>query len=282
MNRVSVKIIRTTLILFFLAGVPLTAQTLKPQTIQKPLSDQGPQNTAEMQPAELPSSWPTIEDLCANQRRFGLLHNWGLSWAYITRIQKQSNRSNFVWSDKLIGAYYELATHDFLNMGENIHVNLFSRQAVYYPYEYKFNKVPQVTTQTILYNFDLFTGAALSLTLKDWVRLAIKPGLHVSYQLHDKFHFVNIGAGFGVEAEVPISSRWSANIGGIWTWDNGNMGSNARMRPFDYVWEYQAQVGFRYSKKCLNIKSFIRYRHRKPKEKKVRIYSDGKNKKGAT
>lgn len=218
-----------------------------------------------------PEHWASIEELVEHQKqneRVGFVSNWGISVANITRIQSQSGRSNFVWNDKLVGAYYELCTTDFLNMGRFIKVNLFARNGFYYPYGYTFNKVPQVTTQTLLYNFDFFTGAKLSVSIKDWVLLSLKPGFHLSYQLHDKFHYVSIGAGFGAEVEVPISSRWSMNIGGIWTWDNANLGSNRRMRPFDYAWEYQAQIGFRYSKKHLNVKSFIPYKPKPPKKAK--------------
>lgn len=220
---------------------------------------------------ETPGHWATIQELIDQQgHKFGFLHNWGVSWASITRIQKQSNRSNFVWNDKLIGAYYELTTRNFLVMGSKIKVDLFARNAVYYPYAYTFNKVKQVTVQQLLYNFDLFTGVKLSMNFWDWVTASVKPGVHVLYQLHDKWHYVHLGAGLGVELEMPISSRWSFNIGGIWTWDNANLGTNKKMRSFDYSWEYQAQLGFRYSKKQLNPKSFVKYAPRPPKVKTVK------------
>lgn len=220
---------------------------------------------------ETPGHWATIQELVENQgRKFGLLHNWGVSWASITRIQKQSGRSNFVWEDQLIGAYYEMTTSNFLVFGPYVNVDLFARNGFYYPYAYTFNKIKQVTTQTLLYNFDLFTGVKLSMNFWDWVTVSAKPGFHLLYQLHDKWHYVHVGAGLGLEAEMPISSRWSFNIGGIWTWDNPNIGSNRRMRPFDFSWEYQAQLGFRYSTKKLNIKSFVKYSPRPPKTKKVR------------
>jgi hypothetical protein len=220
---------------------------------------------------ETPGHWATIQELIEQQgRKFGLLHNWGITWASITRIQKQSGRSNFVWNDKLIGAYYEMTTNNFLVMGKRISIDLFARNGFYYPYAYTFNKVKQVTVQQLLYNFDLFTGVKFSMNFWDWVTLSAKPGVHVLYQLHDKWHYVHLGAGLGLEAEAPISSRWSFNVGGIWTWDNANIGSNKKMRPFDYAWEYQAQLGFRYSSKKLNPKSFVKYAPRPPKVKKVR------------
>lgn len=220
---------------------------------------------------ETPGHWATIQELIEQQgRRFGLLHNWGVSWASITRIQKQSGRSNFVWNDQLIGAYYEMTTNNFLTMGKRINVDLFARNAVYYPIAYTFNKVKQVTVQQLLYGIDLFTGVKFSMNFWDWVTVSAKPGLHLMYQLHDKWHYVHLGAGLGLEAEAPISSRWSFNVGGIFTWDNANLGSNRRMRPFDLAWEYQAQIGFRYSKRKLNPKSFVKYAPRPPKKMKVR------------
>lgn len=228
---------------------------------------------------ETPGHWATLNELIDHQgRRFGFLHNWGVTWASITRIQKQSGRSNFVWNDQLIGAYYELTTRNFLTMGHYINVDLFARHAVYYPYAYTFNKIKQVTTQQVLFGFDFFTGAKFSMNFWDWVTISAKPGAHLYYQLHDKWHYLHLGAGLGMEAEMPISSRWSFNIGGMWTWDNANLGSNRRMRPYDFAWQYQAQIGFRYSKKKLNPKSFVRYAPRPPKTKKVRAVKPRKNK----
>ena len=155
-------------------------------------------------------------------------------------------------------------------MGRRVKVDLFARNAFYYPYAYTFNKVKQVTVQQVLYNLDFFTGVKFSMNFWDWVTVSAKPGLHVLYQLHDKWHYVHLGAGLGLEAEAPISSRWSFNIGGMWTWDNANLGSNRRMRAFDYAWEYQAQLGFRYSSRDLNPKSFVKYMPRPPKIKKVK------------
>ena len=220
---------------------------------------------------ETPGHWATINELIEQQgRKFSLLHNWGVAWGSITRIQKQSNRSNFVWNDQLVGAYYEMTTNNFLTMGHYVNVDLFARNAFFYPYSYTFNKIKQEMTQTLLYGFDFFTGVKFSMNIWDWVTLSAKPGAHLYYQLHDKWHYLHLGAGLGLEVEMPISSRWSFNIGGIWTWDNANLGSNQRMRPFDYAWEYQAQLGFRYSKKKLNPKSFVKYSPRPPKTKKVR------------
>lgn len=227
---------------------------------------------------ETPGHWATISELIDQQgRRFGFLHNWGVAWGSITRIQTQSGRSNFVWNDKLVGAYYELTTNNFLVMGRHINVNVFARHAVFYPYAYTFNKVKQETVQTILYGIDFFTGVKLSLSLWDWVNVSVKPGAHLYYQLHDKWHYFHIGAGLGLEAEMPISSRWSFNVGGMWTWDNANLGTNKKMQPYDFAWQYQAQLGFRYSKKKLNPKSFIPYRPRPPKKKRVRALKPHKS-----
>lgn len=261
-----IKLAATTLLLLASAGF---AKAMQDQNVLH--TGTGTQIANPIPDEETPGHWATIQELIEQQgKKFGLLHNWGISWASITRIQKQSGRSNFVWNDKLIGAYYEMTTNNFLVMGKRIKVDLFARNAFYYPYAYTFNKVKQVTTQTVLYNFDLFTGAKFSMSFWDWVTVSAKPGVHVLYQLHDKWHYVHIGAGLGMEAEMPISSRWSFNIGGIWTWDNANLGSNRRMRPYDFCWEYQAQIGFRYSKRDLNPKSFVKYMPRPPKVKKVR------------
>ncbi len=44
------------------------------------------------------------------ESKFSLIHNYGFAWNQITRIQLQSNRSNFVWRNDLIGAFYSIQT----------------------------------------------------------------------------------------------------------------------------------------------------------------------------
>lgn len=218
-----------------------------------------------------PNHWGTIEDLTSNQYHFGIYHNGGFAWASITRIQKKSDVSNYVWNDKMVGIFYELQSHDWIKFNEFWSLNFMGRLAVYYPYTYTFRDVEQFTKQTILYAFDFFTAPMFTFNFYNYFRANLEPGIHGLYQLHDQWHYVNLGIGAKADIEFPISSRWTGIIGGMVSWDNGNIGSNRDLRPFDYVWEYQIQLGFRYCKKYLNNTSYIKYTPKPPKTKRKKI-----------
>ena len=220
-----------------------------------------------------PEHWPTINELTANQYHFGILQNWGLSAAFVTRIQKKSDMSNFVWNDKMIGVFYEAKSHDFIRLSNNTELNFIARMAIYYPYNYTFRDVKQIPTQVILYAFDWFTAPTFSISFRDRIIFDTQLGLHIMYQLHDMWKYLNLGVGLKLNVEFPISSRWTLIAGGMFSYDNGNFGSNRNMRPFDYVWEYQAQIGARYCKKYLNRRSYIKYRPKPLKTKRVKKIS---------
>ncbi|MCM1224362.1 MAG: hypothetical protein NC548_58930 [Lachnospiraceae bacterium] len=219
---------------------------------------------------DAPEHWPTIEELTADQYHFGILQDWGLSASSVTRIQKKTDVSNFVWTDKMIGVFYEAKSHDFIRLGEASELNFMARMAIYYPYNYTFRDVPQIANQIILYAFDWFVAPSLSINFRERIFFDTQLGLHILYQLHDMWEYLNLGVGLKLNVEFPISSRWTAIAGGMFSFDNGNFGSNRDMRPFDYVWEYQIQFGARYCKKYLNRRSYIKYKPRPLKTKKVR------------
>lgn len=214
---------------------------------------------------------PTFEELLESQQHFGIMYNWGLSWGWITRIKKQENRSNFVWNDKLVGAFFEVQSHNLLSLGNFLSFNFTGRVAIHYPYSYTFNKVPQFAKQTILYNIDLFIAPVLTMNIFKIARLDLELGLHVSYQLSDKWHYWNIGPGVKFDLEFPISSSWTAIIGGLFSWDNGNLGTNGRMQPLNYVYEYQGQIGARYSYNFRNPFSYIPYKSPKSKRAQEKL-----------
>ena len=210
---------------------------------------------------------PTLQEMVAAQKKFGIMFNEGLAWGNLTRIKKQVGRSNFVWNDTMVGLFFEVQSHDLWEPWDWLSVNFMGRTAVYYPYAYTFNKHPQSPKQTLLYNFDFFTAPVVTFNILDVVRINVAPGIHWCYQLTDKWHYWNLGPGIKADVELPLSSRWTLLIGNLFSWDNGNLGTNARMQPLDYVWEYQVQFGCRYSFHKLNKFSFIPYKT--PKSKKV-------------
>ena len=230
----------------------------------------GGRNKSRGESQDAPEHWPTIEELTAEQNSFGILQNWGLSAASVVRIQKKDDVSNFVWKDKMIGVFYEAKSHDFIRLGEASELNFTARMGIYYPYNYTFRDVEQIANQVILYAFDWFLAPSLSINFRERLFFDTQLGLHMMYQIHDMWEYFNLGVGLKLNVEFPISSRWSAIAGGMFSFDNGNFGSNRDMRPFDYVWEYQLQFGARYSKKYLNRRSYIKYKPRPLKTKKVR------------
>ncbi len=206
---------------------------------------------------------PTYQELLDSQRHMGVMFNWGAAWGNVTRIKKQSGRSNFVWNDSLLGLFFEVQSHDMLQPYKYAGINFVGRTAVYYPYRYTFNKHPQSPKQTLLYAFDFFTGPQVNFSIMDAVRVNFAPGVHWSYQLSDKWHYWSLGPGVKIDTELPVSSRWTILMGGMFSWDNANLGTNARMQPLDFAWEYQAQFGARYSYNCRNPFSYIKYKEPK-------------------
>lgn len=189
---------------------------------------------------------------------FGIYSAAGVAWSSVTRIQKQSDVSNFVWNDKMVGLFYEGQTYNLKNLNERLSLNLMARLAVYYPYRFYFRRVRQYPSYMLTLSVDFFTAPCLTLSLWDWVRVDLEPGFHLKYQKHDKWKYWNLGPGVKVDAEVPLSPRWTLLMGAMFSWDNGNLGSNRGMRDFDYVWEYQFQFGARYSKRRRNAKSIFK------------------------
>lgn len=189
---------------------------------------------------------------------FGIVNNGGVAWASVTRIQKQSNVSNFVWNDKMAGLYYECQSYNLKNFSEWLQLNFMGRMAFYYPYRFYFRDVRQFPAQMLVMSMDFFTAPCITFSIKDYVRLNLEPGLHLKYQKSDKFKYWNLGPGVKLDVELPLSPRWTILLGGMFSWDNGNLGSNRDIRNFDYVWEYQCQFGVRYSKHHKNKKSYLK------------------------
>ena len=60
----------------------------------------------------------------SSESKFAIIHNWGLAFNQVTRIQKQVERSNFVWREDLVGAFYSAQT-------VNLPVNFIAKVGVY-------------------------------------------------------------------------------------------------------------------------------------------------------
>ena len=181
-----------------------------------------------------------------------VMFNEGIAAAQVTRIQTVSGRSNFVWQNDMIGAFFQIQTRNMKPLNSVI------RTSVFYPFYNKFNEVKQFPKQTILYAFDLFAGPILETDMWKYVRLKFGLGLHYMYQLSDEYHLNYLGGGALAGLELPIEPRWTILLDGTFSFDYPNFGTNRLVQPYDYSWQYQLNLGVRYSVKGKNRYSYIR------------------------
>ena len=168
--------------------------------------------------------------------------NYGVSASWLTRIIKQTGRSNFVFRDFLPGVYLNTEL-------QNVRYILPSlRVTAYYPLLSTFNDMPQKQKTPLHFGLDFFTGIRFKF---DWkiLRLSTGPGLHMFYMTADRWNYFNMGIAAALGVELAISAGWALIIDGFASFDSGNLGKNRQMEPFDITYQYQAAVGARYSKK---------------------------------
>ena len=208
------------------------------------------ENSAE-NPAESPkinekTGFPKIK-----QKPF-IIFNEGAALAQVTRIQTQSGRNNYVWQNTFLGAFFQIQTKYMKPVNSVIRVSAF------YPFYNQFNDVKQFPKQTILYAFDLFAGPIIETDMWKYVRLKFGAGLHYMYQLTDEYHLHYLGGGGLIGMELPLAQRWSILLDGTFSLDYPNFGTNRLVQPFHFAWQYQLNLGVRYSKKAKNPYSYIR------------------------
>lgn len=180
-----------------------------------------------------------------------LMYNEGFSYGQVTRIEKQSGRTNFGWEDFMIGIYFSLQT------GNIKPFDLTLRTQVFYPFSHTFQGQKMFAKQTILYAFDIFAGPTFQFDFWKYLRLNLTPGLHYMYQLSDEYHLNYVGIGGIVGLELPVSRHCNILLDGTFNLDYPNFGSNQKIQVFNYSWQYQFSVGFRYSLANPNKYSYI-------------------------
>jgi|SRR5574344_1880798 hypothetical protein len=185
-----------------------------------------------------------------------IMFNEGITSTQITRIVYQTdyNRSNLVYQDYMVGVYCGFITKNMMPLNSTIRI------AAYYPVYYTFNGMQQTAKQMFLYGIDLFAGPVFQSNMWQYVRINIAPGLHFLYEVTDNWAYINLGGGFLAGAELPLARHWTILVDGYFSLDYGNFGSNQKMMPCDIVWQYQLDVGFRFSIKGANIFSYINSR----------------------
>ena len=204
--------------------------------------NQGEQSDSEPAENSEEISFPTI-----TEKPF-LIFNIAPAYSMITRIvyEDKYSRSNFVWQDHLIGLAIETRS---VNMKP---VDSLLRIGIYYPIYYTFNGMEQAAKQTILYAFDLFWGPFFQTDMWEYVYINFSFGPHFLYQLSDEYHHVELGGAVLLGLEIPVAKRWTVVTNGLISLDYGNLGSNADIQPYNLVYNYQIEFGFRYSRKKPN------------------------------
>ena len=185
------------------------------------------------------------------QKPFVVL-NEGITSSWITRIIEQENRSNFVFQDFLIGAYVSAETR---NMQP---IDSFIRIAVFYPISHKFNSHPQSKKNMLNFAFDFIAAPILRLPMWNIATVRFGAGLHFLYQMGDRWNFINLGIVGITGLELPLTKYCTILLNGTLSADYGNFGTNKIIEPYDNVWQYQLEIGIRYSKKSPNRFHYIK------------------------
>ena len=172
--------------------------------------------------------------------------NQGASAAWLTRVINQNERSNFVFRDFLPGLYFGAELRNIP------YVVPMMRLAAYYPLISTFNLMPQKPVTPLHFAADMIVGMRFEPFNMKYLRINAGPALHMFFLNADRWNYFNLGAAAVMGIEFPLVSRWTLLFDGYASIDNGNLGTNRLMEPFDVVWQYQVNVGVRYSKKKVN------------------------------
>jgi len=180
-----------------------------------------------------------------------LTFNQGATASWLTRVIKQTERSNFVFRDFLPGVYFGAELRNVK------YIVPMARLAAYYPISSTFNKMPQIPVTPLHYAADMAVGLRFEPLNMKYLRFNVGPALHMFFLNSDRWNYFNLGAAAVAGIELPIVPRWTLLVDGYASIDNGNLGANRHMEPFDIAWQYQVDIGFRYSKKKLNDTSLF-------------------------
>jgi len=180
-----------------------------------------------------------------------LVFSEGVACSWLTRIIKQTGRSNFVFDDFLPGLYFRMDLHTTKNITPMVRI------AALYPAISKFNQFPQLPKNPVHFGVDMNLGVNLNLLEFAYFRLNAGPAMHLFFLNSDRWNYFELGAAAFVGMELPIAQRWTLICNGFASVDNGNLGDNRNMEPFDIAYQYQIDIGVRYSKKLENRTSLF-------------------------
>ena len=180
-----------------------------------------------------------------------LLFSEGATYSWLTRIIKQTGRSNFVFEDYLAGLYFRMDLHTPTNITPMLRI------AALYPLISTFNQFPQKPKTPLHFGADMNLGVNFKILEFAYFRLNAGPAAHLFFLNSDRWNYLNLGAAAFVGMELPISQRWTLICNGFASLDYGNLGGNRYMEPFDIAYQYQIDIGVRYSKKQINTTSLF-------------------------
>ena len=171
--------------------------------------------------------------------------DFGLDFVDVTRVVLKNDRSNFIFNDNLLGVSATMKVVGFKPFIPLLKVTgLMGTGST-------FNDM-KVTTSTFNYGVDLFAGLDYRISCWDYLFINLAPGFHLLYQDTDRFGYLNLGIGTNVSFELPVSYEFTVILGGQASYDWGNFGNNALLETYDYVWQYGATLGVRFSKQHVN------------------------------
>jgi len=175
----------------------------------------------------------------------------GATVSWLTRIINQTERSNFVFRDFLPGLYFDTELRNIK------YIVPMARLAAYYPITSTFNRMPQKPVTPLHYAADMVVGLRVEPINMKYLRINAGPALHMLFLNADRWNYFNLGAAAVAGIELPLVSHWTLLFDGYASIDNGNLGTNRQMEPFDIAWQYQVDIGFRYSKKKRNETTLV-------------------------
>jgi hypothetical protein len=136
---------------------------------------------------------------------------------------------------------------------ENIkYISPMVRLTVLYPLVSSFNQFPQKPKTPLHFGADMASGMKFDILDFKFFFLISGPALHLFFLNADRWNYFELGVAAFAGMEMPISERWTLLCNGFASIDNGNLGSNRTMEPFDIAYQYQIDIGVRYSKKLRN------------------------------
>jgi hypothetical protein len=243
------------------AEVSLPEPPIEPEA-EAPLPEPPVEPEAEVSlpepPSEPEAEAPSVTASPPPRSKPFVVFNGGVTASWLTRIIKQSGRSNFVFEDFLPGLYFGMELMNLKSLWPKFPLVPQLRLAAYYPWKSTFNDIPQPSKTPLHIAADAILGAGIKWDMLKYVRFSLTPGIHFFFLNSERWNYFNLGGVGILGIELPVTPGWTVLLNGMASFDNGNLGKNREIEPFDIVDQYQVDVGFRYSFKARNEYPWLR------------------------